>query len=225
MYEITQRTQAPYRAVCYIVCTWSDGSRTSASGVVVGVNDVLTAMHVVYDTSRGGWAQQISISPAADTAPYLVQPLGVYTDWGRISTRVGNWDQDGDGLLTTAEAQWDLAVIGLQSRIGDVTGWVGSAATAYSLNGLMVGYPSRGTGMMAEQVYATASSRYGAFDVQSILGPGASGGALAANPGRWRHLCRGGIVGGQRGGQPFHLCRAVWQRYLGLVYTGPGLQR
>jgi len=178
MYEITQRTDAPYRAICYIVCTWSDGSRTSASGVVVGVNDVLTAMHVVYDTSRGGWAQQISISPAADTAPYLVQPLGVYTDWGRISTRVGNWDQDGDGLLTTAEAQWDLAVIGLQSRIGDVTGWVGSAATAYSLNGLMVGYPSRGTGMMAEQVYATASSRYGAFDVQSILGPGASGGPL-----------------------------------------------
>lgn len=178
MYEITQRTQAPYRAVCYIVCTWSDGSRTSASGVVVGVNDVLTAMHVVYDTSRGGWAQQISISPAADTAPSLVQPLGVYTDWGRISTRTGNWDQDGDGLLTTAEAQWDLAVIGMQSRIGDVTGWVGSADTANSLSGLMVGYPSRGTGMMAEQVFATASTRYGVFEVQSILGPGASGGPL-----------------------------------------------
>ena len=54
MYEITQRTTDPYRAICYIVCTWSDGSRTSASGVVVGVNDVLTAMHVVYDASRGG---------------------------------------------------------------------------------------------------------------------------------------------------------------------------
>ena len=67
--------------------------------------------------------------------------LGVYTDWGRINTRVGNWDQDGDGLLTAAEAQWDLAVIGLQSRIGDVTGWVGSAATAYSLN-LMVSHPA-----------------------------------------------------------------------------------
>ena len=51
MYEITQRTEAPYRAICYIECTWVDGSRTSASGVVVGVNDVLTAMHVAYDAS------------------------------------------------------------------------------------------------------------------------------------------------------------------------------
>ena len=51
MYEITQRTETPYRAICYIECNWVDGSRTSASGVVVGVNDVLTAMHVAYDAS------------------------------------------------------------------------------------------------------------------------------------------------------------------------------
>lgn len=178
MYEITQRTVAPYRAICYIVCTWSDGSRTSASGVVVGVNDVLTAMHAVYDASRGGWAKDIAISPAADTSPALVQPLGVYADWGEVRGRIANWDQDGDGLLTTAEAQWDLAVIGLRSRIGDVTGWVGSAAAPYSLNGHIVGYPSRGTGMMAEQVHAAASSSHGVFEVQSILGPGASGGPL-----------------------------------------------
>lgn len=178
MYEITQRTASPYRAICYIECTWSDGSRTSASGVVVGVNDVLTAMHVVFDASRGGWARSIAISPAADTWPALVQPLGVYADWGEIDARSSDWDQDGDGLLTASEAQWDLAVIGLYSRIGDATGWVGTMNTAASLNGLMVGYPSRGTGMMAEQVSATASSRYGLFEVPSILGPGASGGPL-----------------------------------------------
>lgn len=178
MYEITQRTVEPYRAICYIVCTWSDGSRTSASGVVVGVNDVLTAMHAVYDASRGGWAKDIAISPAADTSPALVQPLGVYADWGEVRGRIANWDQDGDGLLTTAEAQWDLAVIGLRSRIGDVTGWLGSAVAGYSLNGLIVGYPSRGTGMMAEQVQATALSSHGVFEVPSILGPGASGGPL-----------------------------------------------
>ena len=69
MYEITNRSAEPYRTVCYIVCSWSDGTRTSGSGVVVGVNDVLTAMHVVYDAMRGGWATQITISPAADTIP------------------------------------------------------------------------------------------------------------------------------------------------------------
>lgn len=178
MYEITNRTADPYRAVCYISCAWSDGTRTSGSGVVVGVNDVLTAMHVVYDAMRGGWATQITISPAADTKPYLVQPLGEFTSWGRVSSRTSNWDQDGDGLLTDAESQSDLAVIGLRSRIGDVTGWVGTSAASASTVAEAVGYPSRGTGMMGQQVYATAVASYGVFDVNYSLGPGASGGPL-----------------------------------------------
>ena len=48
MYEINARTSEPYSSICYIVCEWSDGSLTRASGVIVGVNDVLTAHHVVY---------------------------------------------------------------------------------------------------------------------------------------------------------------------------------
>ena len=178
MYEITQRTEAPYRAICYIECTWVDGSRTSASGVVVGVNDVLTAMHVVYDASRGGWARDILIRPAADTWPTLQQPLGAYADWGEIDARTQDWDRDGDGLLTTAEAQWDLALIGLQSRIGDATGWLQAAPVAAGFDGLMVGYPVLGVGMMAEQVRAVASAQYGVFEVAALLGPGASGGPL-----------------------------------------------
>ena len=178
MYEITNRTAEPYRAVCYITCSWSDGTRSSGSGVVVGVNDVLTAMHVVYDARRGGWATQITISPAADTKPYLVQPLGEFANWGRVSSRIGNWDQDGDGLLTDAEAQWDLAVIGLRSRIGDVTGWVGTSAASSGTSAEAVGYPGRGTCMMGQQVYANASSSYGVFEVNYSLGPGASGGPL-----------------------------------------------
>lgn len=178
MYEITHRTEAPYRAICYIECTWMDGSRTSASGVVVGVNDVLTAMHVVYDASRGGWARDILISPAADTWPTLQQPLGTYADWGEVDARTQDWDRDGDGLVTTAEAQWDLALIGLQSRIADATGWVHAAPAVAGASGLMVGYPARGTGMMAEQVYAVPSSSYGVFEIPSLLGAGASGGPL-----------------------------------------------
>lgn len=178
MYEITHRTEAPYRAICYIECTWANGSRTSASGVVVGANDVLTAMHVVYDASRGGWARDILVRPAADTWPALQQPLGAYADWGEIDARTKDWDRDGDGLVTTAEAQWDLALIGLQSRIGDSTGWVHAAPAVAGASGLMVGYPARGTGMMAEQVYAVPSSSYGVFEIPSLLGAGASGGPL-----------------------------------------------
>ena len=104
MYEITQRTEAPYRAICYIECTWVDGSRTSASGVVVGVNDVLTAMHVVYDArpwpagppnvplSSGALAVLAQL-PRWDGCTYVVpnsktkQPYdNLYRAWNRART-------------------------------------------------------------------------------------------------------------------------------------------
>ena len=54
MFEISARTTFPYRAITYIAVDWPNGSRTAGSGVVVGQNDVLTAMHVVFNSDRGG---------------------------------------------------------------------------------------------------------------------------------------------------------------------------
>ena len=70
MYEITNRTDAPYRSIAYVVSTWADGSATRGSGTVVSVNDVLTALHVVFNSARGGWATSVIITPGADTQPY-----------------------------------------------------------------------------------------------------------------------------------------------------------
>ena len=36
MYEINARTTFPYSAICYVVCTWGDGTSTRGSGTVVG---------------------------------------------------------------------------------------------------------------------------------------------------------------------------------------------
>src|SRR5688572_23685837 len=121
MYEITasERTQAPYSPICYIRCEWADGSASRASGVVVGYNDVLTALHVVYDAARGGWARTVTIMPGADTAPFVTTPFGSYSDVGTIVGRAPNWDTNGDGLLDTFESAGDLALIGMRSRIGD----------------------------------------------------------------------------------------------------------
>ena len=104
MCEITQRTEAPYRAIYYIECTRVDGSRASASGVVVGVNDVLTAMHVVYDArpwpagppnvplSSGALAVLAQL-PRWDGCTYVVpnsktkQPYdNLYRAWNRART-------------------------------------------------------------------------------------------------------------------------------------------
>ncbi|HUR89854.1 MAG TPA: DUF4214 domain-containing protein [Ramlibacter sp.] len=178
MYEITDTHQSPYSSICYIVTNWSNGTSTRASGVIVGENDVLTALHAVYDAGRNGWAQSIVIYPGADTSPFFNAPFGAYSDVGSVVGRAGNWDLDGDGLLTPEESQGDLALIGLTSRIGDVTGWLPVTDMPADFNGLMAGYPARGSGLMAESVLADASSLYGVYNVDSGLGPGASGGPL-----------------------------------------------
>lgn len=178
-----QRLMAPYSAVCYMVSTWADGSRTSASGTVVGANDVLTALHAVYDADRGGFATRVTITPGADTSPFYVAPFGSWSDVGTFNGRTANWDLDGDGYLTSAESAGDLALLGLRSRIGDTTGTLAPLAVNNDAFGTMVGFPGGGSGMMAEYVYADASNFWGVYDIDSSLGAGASGGPLIQNIG------------------------------------------
>lgn len=176
--EVTHRTTAPYSAVCYIEASFSNGPTLRGSGVVIGANDVLTALHLVYQADFGGWATSVRVIPAADTFPYSA-PFGeFFDDEPSIDGRAANWDLNDDGLLTDDEAQGDLAVIGLHSRIGDAAGWLPTAQHSADFEGGVAGYPIAGTGMMAEVVFADASAQYGVYDTESSLGPGASGGPL-----------------------------------------------
>jgi V8-like Glu-specific endopeptidase len=177
MFEVSNRTAAPYASVCYIRCDWSDGSATRASGVVVGENDVLTALHAVYDPLLG-WAQRVTIYPGADPSPFFSTPFGQFSEIGSMVGRSPTWDMDGDGLLTSQESAGDIALLGLTTRIGDVTGWLPTIEVGYDFTGIMAGYPARGSGLMAENVYADASAQWGVYDIDSGLGPGASGGPL-----------------------------------------------
>lgn len=178
MYEVQARTTAPYSSICYIVCEWSDGSLTRASGVIVGLNDVLTAHHAVYDATRGGYASRITVSPGADTSPFAF-PYGSFSDVGVVHARTENWDADGDGMLFPSESQYDLALLGMRSgAISAGAGWLGVTNSPADFSGRVEGYPARGTGLMEEVVFADASSAYGVFDIASSLGPGASGGPL-----------------------------------------------
>ena len=184
MFEISDTRQSPYSSICYIRCTWADGSMTRASAVVVGLNDVLTALHAVYDPQRGGFAQKIAVFPGADTSPFFNAPFGEFSVRPQdISARAPTWDDDGDGLLTPAESAVDLALLGLGTRIGSVTGWLPVTNLPLDFTGLAVGYPARGTGQMAQQVFADASSWYGVYDLSMGLGAGASGGPLLYSAG------------------------------------------
>src|SRR4051812_32216879 len=139
MFEIPNNTRAPYASISYIRSVRPDGSMTRASGVVVGVNDVLTALHVVFDAERGGWAKTLVVTPGADTAPFFTSPFGQYSNVGSVVGRASNWDLDGDGLLTQQESSGDVALIGLTSRIGDVVGSLPVAQIGTDFNGLLTG--------------------------------------------------------------------------------------
>lgn len=76
---------------------------------------MLTALHVVFNSARGGWATSVTITPGADTQPYNA-PYGSFTG-SRLNGRTANWDTNGDQLLSYAEAQYELAVIGLNQRL------------------------------------------------------------------------------------------------------------
>jgi V8-like Glu-specific endopeptidase len=182
-FEVTATTEAPYASICYLRCVWSDGYAIRASGVVVGYNDVLTALHAVYDDLHGGWAQTVTIIPGTDVSPFITEPFGEFTDVGSMVGRAPNWDLDGDGLLTQQESSGDLALLGLTKPIGAVTGWLPVADVASDFQATMAGYPAPqwgGTGLMAQPAYAQASS-VGVYDMSSGLGPGASGGPLLYN--------------------------------------------
>jgi V8-like Glu-specific endopeptidase len=181
MYQVYETTTPPYASICYIRCDWPDGTATRASGVVVGVNDVLTALHAVYDTTRGGWASDVTIVPGTAILPAINAPFGEFTDVGSMVGRAPNWDLDGDGFLTQQESSGDLALVGLKSPIGFTTGWLPVADVGSNFYGEMDGYPARGNGLMEEQVFARATDYFGVYDIGSGLGPGASGGPLLDN--------------------------------------------
>ena len=81
----------------------------------MGVNDVLTALHVVYNSARSGWATRVTVTPGTDTQPYSA-PYGSFTG-ARLDGRTANWDSNGDQLLSYSEVQYDLAVKTVASQV------------------------------------------------------------------------------------------------------------
>lgn len=117
------------------------------------------------------------IVPGGDTLPQT-SPLGEFTDVQRFASRVSNWDSNGDGLLFAEESQGDLALLGLSTRIGDVTGWLPLDAQRSSFSAQLLGYPSRGTGLMSATSFAQPDANTSNLIVGLGLGEGASGGPI-----------------------------------------------
>ena len=146
---------------------------------------------------------------------------------GVIYARSANWDVDGDGMLYASESQYDMALLGLRSgAISASAGWLGVSNSPADFSGRAEGYPTRGTGLMEQTVFADASSELRGVRPGFEPGPRRLRRAAAAH-GRHRRLCRGRAVERQLRLHPLDLCRPVRPRQLDLAHprAGRGQQR
>lgn len=168
-----EETSYPYRAVVRIVTRWSDGTSSTGSGAVIGVNDVLTAAHCIYDPFKE--AVDIDIYPAYNLGE---GPYGSFTS-GQWRTNYYQIDANGDGLLSSYDVQWDLALIGLSWRIGDAVGTFGMQSYAPSGTYSVAGYPARNSGALVGDWGSVSVDSAGNLNTSGLyIHPGSSGGPI-----------------------------------------------
>ena len=183
-YEINNTTP-PFNFVVYIKSTFPNGLTYTGSGVIVGKNDVLTAGHMVYSSSDGGYATSVKVIPGYDSSP-VEKPYGEF--YASNIQSYTNFDPDGDGYLyrgdgatnTFAGSELDLAVLGFNSYLGRDIGmmWLDPYFTSGTEN--ITGYPAYyGRNPMNSTGTATKDSVDTVIDTTNFeIHPGNSGGPV-----------------------------------------------
>lgn len=168
-----------------VVVEWQDGSESRGTCTLVGRNDILTAGHVIYDPSRGGWAKSLNFYFGADynARTGVFEILGVqpnHTQWRIVAWPDQTFTDSNHDTMVLGESEFDVALIGIDVPLGDTLGWMGlDPGQNRALNVQAVGYPAGSTGMMQEYVTVSPSASAGAYvSSYSVMGPGSSGGPL-----------------------------------------------
>lgn len=175
----------PYACIGMVIVEWQDGSESRGTCTLVGRNDILTAGHVIYDPSRGGWGKSFSFYFGADynARSGVFEVLGVqpnYRQWRALAWPEQTFANSNHDTMVLEETQFDVALIGIDVPLGDTLGWMGlDPGQNRTLGVQAVGYPAGSTGMMEEYVTVSTSSSAGAYvSPYSVMGPGSSGGPL-----------------------------------------------
>jgi len=109
--ELIDHTQEDGRFV-KITSTFSNGTILEGSGVMIGVNDVLTAAHTFYSSENGGLATNVVITPSS------------FNDYKPFGSTTANHFYLTQEWTQTPQYQYDYGVISLELPIGYYTGWV-----------------------------------------------------------------------------------------------------
>lgn len=131
--RVQDTTVFPWSAVGQVQAIYAN-EILEGTGAMIGNHTVLTAAHVVYDPSLGGWADSITFIPGLNGNS---MPFGQATVTSHIVPQA--W-------IDTADEGSDIAVLGLNAEVGTQTEFFQIAEpTASFLNGLPLasaGYPA-----------------------------------------------------------------------------------
>lgn len=187
--EVQTRTAYPYSAIVLLVVTFPDGTKTAGTGTVVGVNDVLTATHMLYSPNNGGWASKVDVYPGADFNGSAGRIEDAPIKLGSYSWEAKGWPAQAfanadNNSFSASESQYDVAILGLSTPLGIQTGWYGIASgydNAQWAN--VLGYSTDATGMMSGKAYVIRDTYASLYLTTSaiasdLLSFGSSGGPL-----------------------------------------------
>jgi len=193
---------SPYKYIGLAVAYLPDGRIHEGTFTLVGRNDFLTATHVIIDDAslpvvridfflgvdlnrQSGKFEGSTGARNSGTLEFTPHEIITWTpDTGSLLQFTKQFNQD-DSLSTLmdSEAQYDLALVGVNRAIGDEIGWLNmNPLITDASNAVSVGYPEFSTGMMTRPVSAQRSVSYDIFTSSGgELRPGDSGGPLLVN--------------------------------------------
>ncbi|MFO7889180.1 MAG: carboxypeptidase regulatory-like domain-containing protein [bacterium] len=135
--RIYSTSSYPWRTVCKVYITFPSGNNYMGSAMIIDNYHILTAGHVVYDSSEGGWASSLEIVPGQDNGRDGIWPY--HHAWVTFMRSYTGWTNSGDH-------NHDWAMCTLDRNIGAYTGWMGRKTADKSdpvyVGGLNIaGYP------------------------------------------------------------------------------------
>jgi Ca2+-binding RTX toxin-like protein len=160
----------PYDAVTYILASFSNGATLQGSGAIIGPHTVLTAAHVVYNSTLGEVSNNVSVY--AQFSATGIQLTGQYV----VHTFQIN---DGNDLIPNSDSQFDFAIIDFADDISEF-GSFGIQANFGGGQVHMTGYPAISGGLQSDQTgFVQKDPIYSLLDYQTVHpSPGSSGGPI-----------------------------------------------
>jgi V8-like Glu-specific endopeptidase len=151
-----------------------DGYYFIGSGVVIGPHTILTASHVVYDTSAQTPDQNITLYPGWTGTDPALGPGYISTGYTDHYYQIGTYGSDN---LTKAQSSYDYAIIDTSYTF---TSWMGVLTDYQGGTVHMTGYPATAGGDQTDSIgIVSADPSYSVLDYGTLsTSPGNSGGPI-----------------------------------------------